>query len=167
MIRTIGRHFLVMTTFAVAASAAVGAVAQPAAGRGPGMMDGGGPGMMGSGGPGMMGGDWNTGTYLDGLKTQLAISPNQEAAWKNYADTVSGFGEQMQGLHQTMYESMGTASWQERRNLMNKMLQVRQQAFATVQEAASKLMAALSPAQKAKAQSILPGLAHGHGMMGR
>ena len=155
---TAKRCFLLTTTLAALASAAVVAVAQPA---GPG------PGMMGGGGRGMMGGYWNTGTYLDALKTQLAITPNEEPAWKEYADTVSGIGVQMQGLHQTMFELMGTASWQERRNLMNQMFQARQQAFVTVQGAATKLMPALSPAQKSKAQSILPGFAYGRGMMGQ
>ena len=63
----------------------------------------------------------------------------------------------MQGLHQTMFESMGTASWQEHRNLMNQMFQARQQASDTVHAAATKLMSALDSAQQAKAQSILPG----------
>jgi hypothetical protein len=153
MTRTIGRRFLLGMT--VATSAAAIALAQP------------GPGMMGGGhGPGMMGG-WNTKTYLDGLKTQLAITSKEGPAWNEYADTVSGVGEQMQGLHQTMFQSMGTASWQERRNLMDQMFQARQQAFDTVHEAATKLMSALDPAQKAKAQSILPGLAYGRGMMGQ
>jgi periplasmic protein CpxP/Spy len=162
----VGRFFVGMT-FATLAGAAVIAVAQPATGPGPGMMGGRGPGMMGGGGHGMMGGYWNTGTYLDALKAQLAITPSEESAWKEYADTVSGVGEQMQGLHQTMFESMGTASWQERRNLMNQMFEARQQGFDTVHEAATKLVAALDPAQKAKARSILPGLAYGRGMMGR
>ena len=165
MLHTAGRRFLL--TFAALASASVMAVAQPATSPGPGMMGGAGPGMMGGGGPGMMGGHWNTGTYLDSLKTQLAITPNEEPAWKEYADTVSGVGEQMQALHQTMFESMGTASWQERRDLMNQMFQARRQAFATVQAAATKLVAGFSPSQKAQAQSILPGLGYGRGMMGQ
>ncbi len=132
--------------------------AQPAVGPGRGMM---------GGGPGMMGGYWNTGTYLDGLKSQLGITTKEEPAWKDYADTVSGVGEQMQGLHQTMFESMGTASWQERRNLMNQMFEARQQAYETIHEAATKLLSALDPAQRTQAQSILPGLAYGPGMMGR
>ena len=157
MTRTVARGFLLTTMFAALACAAVVAVAQPAARQG--------LGMMGGGGPGMMGGYWNTATYLGALKTQLAITPNQEPAWKDYAETVSGVGEQMQGLHQTMFESMGTASWQERRNLMNQMFQARQQASDTVHEAATKLVSALDPAQKAKAQSILPGFAFRRGMM--
>jgi hypothetical protein len=168
MTRTIERRILFGSIFASLAGAAAVAVAQPAAGRGPGMMGyGGGPGMMGGAGGGMMGGDWNTGTYLDALKTQLAITPKQEPAWKEYADIVSGVGEQLQSLHQTMFQSMGTASWQERRTQMNQMFEARQQASDTVHEAATKLMSALNPSQKAQARSILPGLAYGRGMMGQ
>jgi hypothetical protein len=122
--------------------------------------------MMG-GGRGMMGMSWNTESYLDGLKTELGITANQEPAWKDYAGTVSGVEEQMQGLHQTMFDSMGTASWQERRDTMNQMFQARQQAFDTVHEAANKLLSMLGPAQKVKAQKTLPGLAYGPGMMGQ
>ena len=78
----------------------------------------------------------------------------------------SGVSEQMKGVHQTMFESMDTATWQERRNLMNQLFQARQQSADTVHEAAAKLLAALDPTQKAKAQSILPGLAYRRGMMG-
>jgi hypothetical protein len=163
MTSKIGRRLLLGTI--VAGSAAIVAVAQPPVGRGPGMM---GAGMMGGGmGPGMMGGYWNTASYLDGLKTRLGITAGQEPAWKDYSDTVTGVGEQMQALHQTMFEAMGTASWQERRDLMNSMFQSRQQASDSVHQAATKLMAILDPVQKARAQQILPGLAYRHGMMMR
>ncbi|HVC63606.1 MAG TPA: Spy/CpxP family protein refolding chaperone [Acetobacteraceae bacterium] len=144
----------------------------PMGGPGAGMM-GNGAGMMGSGprmmggGAGMMGGSWNTTSYLGSLKTELGITQRQGPAWKEYADTVSGIGEQMQGLHQTMFEAMGTASWQERRDMMNHMFQARQQASDTVHDAAARLVAALDPTQQAKARRILPGLAYGPGMMGR
>ena len=134
------------------------AVAQPPAGPGPAMMGGG----MG---PGMMGGYWNTATYLDGLKSRLGITAGQEPAWQDYSETVTSAGQQMQTQHQTMFEAMGTASWQERRNLMNSMFQTRQQASDSVHQAATKLVAALDPAQKERAQQTLPGLAYGHGMM--
>ena len=138
------------------------AVAQP--GPGGGMMGGSGHGMM-AGPHGMMGGQWDAGSYLAALETQLAITPAQESAWKDYADTVSGLTQQMQGLHQSMFESMGTASWQERRTMMNQMFQARQQAIDTVHEAATRLMAALDPSQRSKAQSILPGFGYRRGMM--
>ncbi len=175
MARTFGRGTLLGMTLAGLIGAAAIAVAQPATGPGSGMMGYGGRGMMGNGGPGMaggpgggmMGGEWNTSAYLDALKTQLAITPNEGTAWKEYADTVSGVGQQLQGLHQTMFDSMGTASWEERRNQMNQMFQARQQASEMVHEAATKLMLALNPSQKAQAQSVLPGLAYGRGMMGQ
>jgi Spy/CpxP family protein refolding chaperone len=125
--------------------------------------------MMGPGsgrGPGMMGGFGNTESYLASLKAELGINASQEAAWKDYADTVSGIQTQMQGLHQTMFDAMGTASWEERRDMMNRMFQARQQAFDTVHEAANKLMTVLTPAQQTKARRTLPGLAFGPGMMG-
>jgi hypothetical protein len=50
---------------------------------------------------------------------------------------------------------------------MNQMFEARQQASDMVYEAATTLMTALDPAQRAKAQSILPGLAYGRGMMGQ
>lgn len=159
MTSKLGRRLLLGTIIAGSAAVAA-AVAQPPGGRGPGMMGGG----MG---PGMMGGYWNTASYLDRLKTRLDITPSQAPAWKDYSDTVTGVGEQMQALHQTMFEAMGTASWEERRDLMNSMFQSRQQASDTVHQAATKLMAALDPVQKTRAQQILPGLAFGHGMMMR
>jgi periplasmic protein CpxP/Spy len=140
------------------------ALAQPAM-RGPG------PGGMG---PGMMGrgpGPWSQGTdaasYLDRLKADLGITAEQEPAWKAYAETVQGAASQMQGTHQTMYDAMGTASWQERRDMMNRMFQTRQQNFDTVHAAAEKLLPSLTQAQQTKAARALPGLAaRGPGMTG-
>ena len=185
MTRSIARRMLISATVSALSGLAIAAVAQPAmgpgrgdgGGNGPGMMDiGNGTGMMGGGrgpgtvngggGTGMMGGDWNTNNYLASLKTELAITPGEEPAWKDYADTVSGIGEQMQGLHQTMFDAMGTASWPERRDMMNQMFQARQQASDTVRDAATKLTSALDPAQKEKARSMLPGFAYGPGMIG-
>lgn len=166
MTHTIGRRAMVGAAVASLTAVAGGAVAQPGAGAGPGRgpMGGPGPGMMGGRG-GMMGGAWNTGSYLASLKAELNITPNQEAAWKDYADTVSATSEQMQGLHQTMFDAMTTASWQERRDMMNRMFEARQQAFDTVHGAANKLLAVLDPAQKTKAEQTLPGLAFRRDMM--
>jgi hypothetical protein len=84
-----GRRSLLWIAAASLANLRV-AVAPPGAG----IMGVHGPGMMG-GDHGMMGATWTT-SYLDGLKKQLAITPKEERAWKEYADTVSGVGEQMQ-----------------------------------------------------------------------
>ena len=135
-------------------------------GPGPGRM---GPGMMG-GGPGMMGSGYGFGdpaAYLDRLKAELAITAAQEAVWNAYADAVKSSAAQMQGLHQTMWEAMGTADWKERRDMMNGMFQARQASFDTVHEAATKLQAVLTPEQNKKANWALPGLrGPGRGMGG-
>jgi hypothetical protein len=151
------------------------ALAQPMMGS-PGAGQGSGPGMMGSGmmGPGMMGrgagpqrGFGDPVAYLDSLKSSLKISAAQDAAWAIYADTVKATATQMQGVHQTMYESMGTATWQERRDMMNRMFEARQQAFDAVHAAAEKLLPTLDAAQKTQAERSLPGLAGPGHMMGR
>ena len=149
-----------IATIVAAASTAIAYAQMPAATPRAAM---GGPGMMGNG---MMGGAWNTASYLDSLKGRLGITAPQDAAWKDYADTVSGVGEQMQAVHRTMFDAMGTASWQERRDMMNRMFEARQQAFDTVHAAATRLLPALDATQQANAQQILPGLAAGPGMMG-
>lgn len=156
----------IITTVVVAGALSVGAgltLAQPMMGQG-GFMHGQGPG------PGMMGRGWgyaDSSAYLSDLKTTLSITQAQEPAWNEYTDTVKGVAEQMQGVHQSMYEAMGTADWQERRDMMNRMFEARQAAFDSVHAAAEKLLPSLDASQRAKAQTRLPGLAGpGYGMMG-
>ncbi len=169
MASMIGRRAVFGTILAVVTGGV--AMAQPMTGPNRGPSGGAGPGMMGGGmmhgDSAMMGGSWNTGTYLSTLKTEIGITPRQEPAWKDYAEAVSGTAEQMQGLHQTMFDAMGTASWQERRTMMNRMFEARQQAFDTVHEAAEKLLPVLDPGQRTTARRSLPGLTNGPGMMGR
>ncbi len=114
--------------------------------------------------------DWSysgPASYLAALKADLGITPAQEPAWNDYAEAVKGMAAQMQGVHQTMYEAMGSATWQERRDMMNRMFEVRQDAFNTVHSAAEKLLASLDPSQQKKAVGRLPGLVGpGRGMMG-
>ncbi|MDR3537162.1 MAG: Spy/CpxP family protein refolding chaperone [Acetobacteraceae bacterium] len=117
-----------------------------------------GPGMMGpvaGGGPAMMG---DPAAYLDGLKAQLAITRQQETAWGAYADAVKASTTQMQAMHQSMWPAMETATWQERRDMMNRALEARQEAYTAVHEAATKLDAVLTPGQRTKAATMLPGL---------
>jgi hypothetical protein len=148
--------------FAALLTAAAVAQSQPMMGAG-GLMHGHGQGMMGRG----MGYAGVTG-YLDDLKAILGITLPQEAAWSEYAGTVKSSAEQMQGVHQTMYDAMGTATWQERRDMMNRMFDVRQDAFEKVHAAAEKLLPSLDASQQQKARTRLPGLAGpGYGMMGR
>lgn len=138
-----------------------GAMAQPMGPGGPGAGTGPGgprgPGMMGRGGMGRHFGD--QAAYLDGVKAELRITEAQGPAWKTYADAVTAAGAQMQALHQSMWDSMGTATWEERRDMMNRAFQARQQAFQTVHDAALALLPSLTDLQKGKAEYILPGLA--------
>ena len=170
--RRMGRRLAVIGVLAAAGGLPGLALAQPA---GPGMMGGGygggRRGMMGGGawgpmgGPGMGRGVTNMPGYLDALKAQLIITKDQEPAWAEYAETVTGVATQMQGLHQSMATEMPNASWAERRKFMNQMFDARQQAAETVHEAAQKLLPALDPHQRDTAEAILPGLRFG-GMMG-
>lgn len=151
------------STLAVAAGAAL---SQPMMAPG-GFMHGARPGMMGDG-PGGAWGFTDPASYLDGLRADLGITAAQQPAWQEYAETVKGVAAQMQGVRQTMYDAMGTATWQERRDMMNSMFGARQQAFDTVHAAAEKLLPALDAAQRAKAERRIPGLVGpGYGMMGR
>jgi hypothetical protein len=140
------------------------ALAQPMMGPrggGPGME----PGMMGRAGP--QNGFTDPAAYLDGLKADMRITTTQEPSWNIYAEAVKAAAGQMQGMHQTMYDSMGTATWQERRDMMNRMFEVRQQSFDAVHAAAEKLLPELDATQKAQAGRNLPGLATPGHMMGR
>jgi hypothetical protein len=170
--RTIGGNVLLRTT--LAALACVAAFGGDAATAGPGggrwlesgaAVPGAGPDMM-TGPESEIDGLWHTDAYLDALKTQLAITPEEAAAWQDYADTVAGVGAQLQGLRQLIADAMGTASRLERQRLTTRMLLARQQAFAMVHESAIGLVAALDRVQKTKAQAILPGLVRGPGMPG-
>lgn len=153
--RVISRRFMVNLGLGAVAGAALagGAAAQP---MGPG---GGGPGMMGRGRGGMGRHFGDQAAYLDGVKAELAITEAQAAAWKTYADVAATAGTQMQALHQSMWEAMGTATWEERRDMMNRSFQARQQIFQSVQDAAQALLPSLSDRQKGMAEYILPGLA--------
>ena len=119
---------------------------------------------MGGMGPGLARGFTDPATHLDELKADLEITPAQEPAWKDYADTVEGVATQMQGAHQTM-DAMGTATWEERRDMMNRMCAT---ACEMVQAAAQKLLPSLTPTQRTRATTSLPGLrVGGPGMMRR
>lgn len=153
----------VITSIALAgvlSLAAGAAVAQPSmSGRSP---HGPGPGMMGGHGWGFA----DPAAYLESLKLVLGITAAQQPAWDEYAAAVKGAGDQMQGAHRTMFDAMGTATWQERRDMMNRMFEVRQESFDKVQGAANKLLPTLDASQQAKAATRLPGLVGpGPGMM--
>lgn len=165
----------------VASVAAIGgigmsAVGQPA-GSGYGPWGGGSPGygpmgfMHGRGGPGMMGGwggggtmgGWAGGGFadptarLDALKTELAIRPEQNAAWDGYVKALQDSAAQLQATRGSIdFDAMRAMSWTEMQATMGKLHDQRAQAFKTVQAAATTLLGALDDAQKTHA--LLPRL---------
>jgi hypothetical protein len=127
--------------------------------------------MHGRGGPGMMGGPGGFGfadpaARLGALKTELAIRPEQTAAWDTYAKAVQDNATQMQALHASVdFDALRAMDWQQHQAFMAKMFDQRAQAFKTVRAAATTLLAALDDTQKTHA--LLPGLTDvGPGMMG-
>lgn len=184
MTKTFARRIMLSAGAVIIAGLATAAVAQPAwgpNGYGPGMMGWGGgygPGMMGWGagpngghGPGSWGGrsgangSWDSASYLRSLGSELGITKAEEPAWADYSKAFSSVADQMQSLREGMYAMMGDGSWEDHRNFMEQAWQMRRQAFATMQTATDKLIQALDPSQRQKAQDILPGLGYGPGFM--
>ena len=170
-----------------AAVAAIGGVglaarAQPA-GPGAGSQGYGSPGygpmgsgpmgaMHGQGGSGMMGGRGGGSVtdpagHLATLKTELAIRPEQTAAWDAYVKAVQDSATQMQASRGSMdFDAMRAMSWKDMQAFMGNVHDQRAQSFKAVQEAATTLLAALDDTQKTHA--LLPSLVDaGPGMMGR
>lgn len=162
----------------------------PGQGMGPGygMGYGMGPGMMGRGmGPGMMGhgpgygmGGWMGGSeaglagYLASLKTELKITPEQEAAWGAFEAQARQQFASMQSMHTQMQQMHGPqaadktpADFAALHEAMFKLRQANAEARA---KAVKDLYAVLSTEQKAVADRNLGGGAcagwGGRGMRG-
>jgi len=131
-------------------------------GMGPGMGRGGmGPG-MGFGGPAAFADP----AQFDRLKTELGITATQEPAWTKYAKTVQDAAAAMKGARETMNpDTVGKMTPDERYAFATKMREQGQKQFETVKAAADGLLKTLDDSQKAKAETLLPGLAFGHAPM--
>ena len=126
------------------------------------------------GGYGMMGGWGGSGgagfadpaARLDALKTELAIRPEQTAAWDAYAKAVQDSAAQMQAIGGSIdFDKMRTMTWNDHQAYMGKLYDQRAAAFRAVHDAAVTLLAALDDTQKARV--VLPELENfGFGMMG-
>jgi len=156
MARGIGRSAMLGAVVAALALYTGVAAAQPGPGRG-----------MMLGGPGMVEGTWTTARYVHALKVRIGITAAEEPAWQDYAETLDGVSEHLEAMHRTLFQSMGTATWQESRNMMNRMIEARQEGYARVHKAAVVLLAVLDPGQRAIAKQILPGLAYAPAMTGK
>jgi hypothetical protein len=142
-------------------------------GMGPGMM----PRMhaMGSGmgagmGPGMMSGApaaiFSDRAQIETLKKEIGITAAQESAWTKYTKALQDAATAMKTAREGVNpDTIGKLSPQERFASMTNMREQGLKQFETVKTAANELLAALDDAQKAKAQTNLPGLAFGPGAM--
>jgi hypothetical protein len=119
------------------------------------------PFMRGHMGPGMMGpqsGPQAAGfADLAALKAELAIKPEQAAAWDAYVKVVRDTTAQMQAKMDM--NAMHGMSSQDRDAFMTTQRDQHDQAFGTVKSAAEALLPSLDDSQKAKARTSLPGLA--------
>lgn len=147
-------------------------------GHGPGMM---GSGMMGQGyGPGMMHGpgygrgmmgscpmmgsgpDGQGATFVEGriafLRAELGITDAQKAAFDAYAEAIKSNLQSMQGMRQTMRTVWEAKTPTERFDAHITAMESRLAALKAAKPALDKLYAALSDAQKKKADSIITGM---------
>ena len=123
-----------------------------------------GPGTMG---PGMQGGAAQTPfdpARLASLKTELNITAAQEAAWTKYTKAVEDAATAMSttrvDIDPNTVRNMTPA---DRFAFVSKIREQAQSRFTAVQTAANELLAVLDDTQKAKARTLLPGLAFGPG----
>jgi len=126
---------------------------------GPGMQ-----GYMGRGehaGPASMFGDP---ARLEAVKTEIGITAAQEPAWTKYAQAIQDVATTMKTTHEGIdHDAVSKMSPTERSAFASAIREQMHKQFETVQAAATELLATLDDTQKAKAEELLPGLAHGHG----
>jgi hypothetical protein len=146
-------------------------------GMGPGMMprmhamgSGMGPGMRPGMGPGMMGGApaaiFADPAQLETLKKEIGITAAQEPAWTKYTTAVQDAATTMKAAREGVNPgTLGKLSPQDRFASVTRMREQGLKQFETVKTAANELLTTLDDAQKAKAQTSLPGLAFGPGAM--
>jgi len=175
---TAGTLALVAAAFAAAPESGFGPCGGPG-GAGPGY----GPmGMMNGGGPGARGGMWGGGTRgagfgfmsaqnLDAVKSQLAITAQQEPAWSAFAAKAAEQASLMQSMREQRWQGAGPdttpqARMAQRIGLMGQHLTSMQ----AMNSAMTELYAVLTPEQRSTADRLFshkgPG-GYGPGMMGR
>jgi hypothetical protein len=143
----------------------------PARGTGAGMAAGGGMGMAGMDMPqmmqmmqnmramqsGMMGGGMTE--HVEGriafLRTELAIAPAQERAWSRFADALRQQANQMRGA-MAMGGGAQAGTLTARLEAEERMLAARLNSVRAARATLGDLYASLSPAQKAKADELVP-----------
>lgn len=169
-------RFLIAAALAIATGAAS---LSPALAQSPngmmGMMGGGCPtvGMMGHGwrGPGgwgdrgwfggMMGRQPRMGAMVEGrlayLKGELNITEEQKPVWDAYASAVGSRVETMQGIHQSMMETMRNGSATARMDARIAAMEAMLESMKALKPATEGLYAVLTPEQKAVADDLIGG----------
>ena len=155
------------TVVAIGGASAI-AVAQTGPGYGPAGYGGWGCGY--GNGPGYMQG-WGGGfadpaARLDALKSDLALRPDQTAAWDAYAMAVTDGAAQMRGLRDTVdFDKLRAMSWRDHWAYMGQFHDKQAAVFRSVQTARDALLAKLDDSQKSRLLSAGPGT-YGRGARG-
>jgi periplasmic protein CpxP/Spy len=95
---------------------------------------------------------------MSDLKTQLKITPEQEAAWQTFSAAAKQQAAGMQALREQMHSAAGTAS--ERMTEHTQAMQQRSAAMTATANAFNALYAVLTPEQKAIADQRHGPMAH-------
>jgi LTXXQ motif family protein len=105
----------------------------------------------------MMGGDMQamSDQRIAALKTQLAITPEQQATWDTYAAALKKNLAGMQAMRQTMKTGMAAKTPVERLDAHVAALETRLAALKEVKPALSNLYTTLSDDQKKKAEKSI------------
>jgi LTXXQ motif family protein len=105
----------------------------------------------------MMGGDMQamSDQRIASLKTQLVITPEQQATWDTYAAALKKNVTGMQAMHQTMKTGMSAKTPVERLDARVAAMETRLAAMKDVKPALSNLYASLSDEQKKKADKTV------------
>ncbi len=151
-------------TAAIVAIAAVSAFAYAQSGPGGGhgrmgMGHGQEHGMKGKGQGRGMGQHGDPAAHLATLKTDLAIKPEQTAAWDAYAKVVTDTAAEHRKIRDGIdRDAMRKMEQKDREAFRESMQKSREGDHAKVKAAAETLLTQLDDTQKAKAQQSLPGL---------
>jgi Spy/CpxP family protein refolding chaperone len=170
---TAGTLALVAAAFAAAPEAGFGPCGGPGgAGHGYGPM-----GMMQGGGPGVHGGMWGGGRgfmsaqNLDALKSQLAITAQQEPAWSAFTAKAAEQASLMQSAREKLWQGAGADTTPQARMAQHIGLMAQHLAgMQAMNGAMTDLYAVLTPEQRSTADRLFshmgPG-GYGASMMGR
>ena len=175
--RKISKGLAIAATVMAIGGASVVAIAQTGPGYGPGGYGGYGcgygPGIMQGwgGGYGMMGywggaGFADPAAQLDAVKSDLALRPDQTAAWDDYAKAVTDGSAQLRALRDNIdFAKLRAMSWQDHWAYMGQFHDKQAAVFRSIQTARDDLLAKLDDSQKSRLLSAGPGF-YGRGARG-